>query len=94
MSDEKHKPWCSERARKENGGCICKASSSLAPATLLGDADFKRIADSVHKALWIECDNLKIPYDVEKVLTLAAREAVMSHSPNVELSRAGANPKT
>ncbi len=30
MSDEKHKPWCSERARKESGGCICKAESSFA----------------------------------------------------------------
>lgn len=30
MSDEKHKPWCSEQARKINGGCICKAESSFA----------------------------------------------------------------
>ena len=30
MSDEKHKPWCSERARKESGGCICKTESSFA----------------------------------------------------------------
>jgi hypothetical protein len=32
MSDEKHKPWCSEQARKENGGCICQAHSELSPA--------------------------------------------------------------
>lgn len=35
MSDEKHKPWCSEQARKINGGCICKAESSFAAPTLL-----------------------------------------------------------
>lgn len=30
MSDEKHKPWCSERARKENEECICETASSFA----------------------------------------------------------------
>jgi len=35
MSDEKHKPWCSERARKQSGECICKAEIELASATLL-----------------------------------------------------------
>lgn len=40
MSDEKHKPWCSEQARKESGGCICKTESSFAAPTLL-DGDHR-----------------------------------------------------
>jgi len=30
MSEEKHKPWCSEQAREQNGGCICHTESSFA----------------------------------------------------------------
>lgn len=33
MSDEKHKPWCSEWAREKNGGCICKSEGSFAAPT-------------------------------------------------------------
>jgi len=56
MSDEKHKPWCSERARKEFGGCICKTESSFAvnneTPTPRTDAE---IDDARNIALEFEC---------------------------------------
>ena len=30
MSDEQHKPWCTERTREKSGVCICQAESSFA----------------------------------------------------------------
>jgi hypothetical protein len=55
MSDEKHKPWCSEQARKINGGCICKAESSFAAPS--GSAATWRVtADDDREKEW-DSDN-------------------------------------
>lgn len=40
MIDEKHKPWCSEQAREQNGACICKTEKSFSAPTLL-DSDHR-----------------------------------------------------
>jgi Lar family restriction alleviation protein len=62
MSDSKHKPWCSEQARKQYGVCICQpAESELASATLLAcpfcGGDAMRVENPADYVFRVVCRN-------------------------------------
>ena len=78
MSDEKHKPWCSERARKENGGCICKASSSLAPAR--GYASWVIVLNAKREPIVKRCDSQQTEIEMMKAMRKMNPNATVIHA--------------